>query len=78
MPKITIKSTTFLFILLVLTIISGFYFADFRETFTSSSEEKRGEGIGHTYAAPVDLPLTTNNTNNIGFGFGLSQIPTNM
>ena len=72
------KPIIFLFILLVLTIVSGFYFVDFRETFTSSSEEKRGEGIGDTYAAPVDLPLTTNNTNNVGFGFGLSQIPTNM
>ena len=74
MSKITIKSTTFLFILLVIIIISGFYFSDFKETFTSSSEKNRGNGIGDTYAAPLDLPLNTDNTR----FFGLSQIPTNM
>ena len=72
--NIRINNIIFLFILLVVTIISGFYFADFRETFTSSSEKNRGQGIGDTYAAPLDLPLNTNNTT----FFGLSQIPTNM
>jgi hypothetical protein len=72
--NIRINNITFLFILLVVTIISGFYFADFRETFTSSSEKNRGQGIGDTYAPPVDLPLNTDNTRL----FGLSQIPTNM
>ena len=72
------KPIIFLFILLVVTIASGFYFVSSNESFVSSSEKNRGEGIGDTYAAPVDLPLTTDNTNNIGFGFGLSQIPTNM
>jgi hypothetical protein len=74
MSKITTKSTTFLFILLVIIIISGFYFSDFKETFTSSSDKNRGQGIGDTYAAPLDLPLNTDNTR----FFGLSQIPTNM
>jgi len=74
MSKITTKSTTFLFILLVIIIISGFYFSDFKETFTSSSDKNRGQGIGDTYAAPLDLPVNTDNTR----FFGLSQIPTNM
>jgi hypothetical protein len=74
MSKTTMKSTIFLFILLVLIIISGFYFSNFKETFTSSSEKNRGQGIGDTYAAPLDLALNTDNTR----FFGLSQIPTNM
>jgi hypothetical protein len=68
------KSIIFLFILLVVTIISGFFFVDFKETFTSSSEKHRGQGIGDSYAPPVDMPLNTDNTR----FFGLSQIPTNM
>ena len=72
--NIRINNIVFLFILLVVIIISGFYFVDFRETFTSSSEEKRGQGIGDTYAPPLDLALNTDNTR----FFGLSQIPTNM
>jgi hypothetical protein len=68
------KPIIFLFILLVITIASGFYFADFRETFTSSSEEHKGKGIGDRYTAPIDSPLNTDNTRS----FGLSQIPTNM
>ena len=68
------KPIIFLFILLVVTIATGFYFADFRETFTSSSEEHKGNGIGDRYAPPLDLSLNTDNTR----FFGLSQIPTNM
>lgn len=68
------KSIIFLFILLVVTIISGIYFINFRESFTSSSEKNRGQGIGHSYAAPLDLSLNTDNTR----FFGMSQIPTNM
>ena len=68
------KPIIFLFILLVVTIATGFYFADFRETFTSSSEEHKGKGIGDRYAPPLDLSLNTDNTR----FFGLSQIPTNM
>jgi|688.fasta_scaffold1546453_1 hypothetical protein len=68
------KHIIFLFILLVVTIASGVYFINFRETFTSSSEEHRGKGIGDRYAAPLDLSLNTDNTR----FFGLSQIPTNM
>jgi hypothetical protein len=68
------KPIIFLFVLLVVTIASGVYFANFREAFTSSSEKNRGQGIGDSYVAPVDLPLNTDNTR----FFGLSQIPTNM
>lgn len=69
MSQITIKSAIFLFILLVVTVASGYYFADLIEGFTSSSEEKRGQGIGNSFAAPVDLPLNTDNTT----FFGMSQ-----
>jgi len=76
MSKFRIRNAIFLFILLVVTIISGMYFNQGLESFTSSSEQKRGQGIGDTYAAPVDLILNTDNTNTVGFG--MSQIPTNM
>ena len=60
-----------LFILLVVTIISGFYFVDFSsEGFTSSSEQARGRGIGNSFAAPLDLAINTDNTN-------VFDIPTN-
>lgn len=70
-----IRSIIFLFILLVVTITSGFYFSSIiHENFTSSSEKNRGQGIGDIFAAPLDLPLNTDNTR----FYGLSQIPTNM
>jgi hypothetical protein len=62
-----------LFILLVVTIISGFYFIDFNfssEGFTSSSEKSKGQGIGNSFAAPLDLAINTDNTN-------VFDIPTN-
>jgi len=69
------RAIVFLLILLVVTIVSGFYFRSIiHENFTSSSEKNRGQGIGDNYAAPLDLPLNTDNTR----FFGLSQIPTNM
>lgn len=68
------KVIGFLFILLVVTVASGVYFVDFIEPFISSSEKNRGQGIGDTFAAPVDSPLNTDNTR----FFGLSQISTNM
>lgn len=69
------KAILFLFILLVVTIISGVYFRSIiHENFTSSSEKNRGQGIGDHYVAPLDLPLNTDNTR----FYGLSQIPTNM
>lgn len=61
----------FLFILLVVTIISGFYFTNFTsEGFTSSSEKAKGRGIGDSFAAPLDLAINTDNTN-------VFDIPTN-
>jgi len=61
----------FLFILLVVTIISGFYLTYFSsEGFTSSSEKARGRGIGNSFAAPLDLAINTDNTN-------VFDIPTN-
>jgi hypothetical protein len=65
------KAIGFLFILLVVTIISGFYFADFIEPFISSSEKNRGQGIGNTFTAPVDSPLNTDNTKL--FGINLTE-----
>jgi len=65
------KVIGFLFILLVVTIISGFYFADFIEPFISSSEKNRGQGIGNTFTAPVDSPLNTDNTKL--FGINLTE-----
>jgi hypothetical protein len=60
----------FLFILLVITLISGFYFGDFTsESFISSSEKNKGQGIGNSFAAPLDLAINTNNSN-------LFDIPT--
>jgi hypothetical protein len=54
----------FLFILLVITLISGFYFGDFTpESFISSSEKNKGQGIGNSFAPPLDLAINTNNSN---------------
>jgi hypothetical protein len=58
-----IQAILFLFILLVVIVSSGFFFP-FVESFRSSSLTQRGEGIGDSFAAPLDLPL---NTDNISF-----------
>jgi hypothetical protein len=61
-----IQSILFLFILLVVIVSSGFFFSSvdfsFTEGFRSSSLTERGEGIGDSFAAPLDLPLNTDNT----------------
>ncbi len=61
-------SILFLFLLLVVTIFSGLLFSI--EPFRSSSPSNRGEGIGDSFAAPLDLPLNTDNSR-------LFVIPTN-
>jgi hypothetical protein len=58
-----IQYILFLFILLVVVLSSGIFFKDFLvEGFHSSSSTERGQGIGDSYAAPLDLPLNTDNT----------------
>ena len=56
-----IQSILFLFILLVVIVSSGFFFSSV-DGFRSSSLTERGEGIGDSFAAPLDLPLNTDNT----------------
>jgi hypothetical protein len=68
MKNSRIHDIIFLFLLLVVTILSGLLFSV--ESFRSSSPNNRGEGIGDVYAAPVDLPLNTNTSQ-------LFVIPTN-
>lgn len=63
-----IRNIIFLFLLLVATILSGLLFSV--ESFTSSSPNNRGQGIGDFFAAPVDMPLNTDNSR-------LFVIPTN-
>ena len=55
--------------LLVLIILSEFLLSNI-ETFRSSSPTNRGVGIGDIFAAPVDMPLNTDN-------YRLFVIPTN-
>ncbi len=57
-----VQAILFLFILLVVIVSSGFFFP-FIEGFRSSSLTQRGEGIGDSFAAPLDLSLNTDNTN---------------
>jgi hypothetical protein len=52
-----------LFILLVIIVSMSFGSKCVLESFRSSSPKSRGFGIGDRYAAPVDLPITTNSTN---------------
>jgi hypothetical protein len=54
--------------LLVVTILSGLLFSV--ESFTSSSPNNRGKGIGDIYTAPLDMSLNTDNSR-------LFVIPTN-
>ena len=68
MPMSKMNSILFLFLLLVVTILSGLLFSV--EPFRSSSPNNRGEGIGDSFAAPLDLPLNTDNSR-------LFVIPTN-
>jgi hypothetical protein len=63
-----IRNIIFLFLLLVVTISSGLLFSV--ESFRSSSPTNRGEGIGDSFAAPLDLRLNTDNSR-------LFVIPTN-
>jgi len=56
-----VQAIIFLFILLVVIVSSGFFFPSV-ESFRSSSLTQRGEGIGDSFAAPLDLPLNTDNT----------------
>jgi len=63
-----IRNIIFLFLLLVATILSGLLFSV--ESFTSSSPNNRGQGIGDFYTAPVDMSLNTDNSR-------LFVIPTN-
>jgi hypothetical protein len=58
------KGIILLFILLVVTILTGILFGDFLfvEGFHSSSATQKGKGIGDSYAAPLDLVLNTDNT----------------
>ena len=53
-------SNTGLFLLLVATILSGLLFTI--EPFTSSSPYNKGVGIGASFVAPLDLPLTTDSS----------------
>jgi hypothetical protein len=46
--------------LLVIIILSGFLFTI--EPFISSSPTHKGVGIGDSFAAPLDLPLNTDNS----------------
>ena len=63
-----IQYILFLFILLVVVLSSGIFFKDFLvEGFHSSSSTESGKGIGDSYAAPLDLPLNTDNTTFFGF-----------
>lgn len=63
-----IRNMIFLFLLLVVTISSGLLFSV--ESFRSSSPNNRGQGIGDSFAAPLDLSLNTDNSR-------LFVIPTN-
>jgi hypothetical protein len=63
-----IRNIIFLFLLLVVTISSGLLFSV--EPFRSSSPTNRGEGIGDSFAAPLDMSLNTDNSR-------LFIIPTN-
>jgi hypothetical protein len=63
-----IRNMIFLFLLLVVTISSGLLFSV--EPFRSSSSNNRGQGIGDSFAAPLDLSLNTDNSR-------LFVIPTN-
>ena len=63
-----IRNIIFLFLLLVATILSGLLFSV--ESFTSSSPNNRGKGIGDIYTAPLDMSLNTDNSR-------LFVIPTN-
>ena len=58
------KGIIFLFMLLVITILTGIIFGNFLfvEGFNSSSATQKGKGIGDSYAAPLDLVLNTDNT----------------
>ena len=55
------RSTFFLFILLVVALSIGLLLTN-TETFRSSSANNRGEGIGDFFAAPLDMPLNTDNS----------------
>jgi hypothetical protein len=68
MTNFKIRNIIFLFLLLVVTILSGLLFSV--EPFRSSSPNNRGEGIGDSFAASLDLPLNTDNSR-------LFVIPTN-
>lgn len=56
-----IQSILFLFVLLVVIVSSGLFFFPI-EGFHSSSPMAKGQGIGDSFAAPLDLPLNTDNT----------------
>jgi len=62
------RSIFFLFILLVAALSIGLLTNI--ESFRSSSPTNRGVGIGDIFAAPVDMPLNTDNSR-------LFVIPTN-
>lgn len=69
------RTILFLFLLLVVTILTSILFSNnFFENFRSSSPTARGVGIGDSYAAPLDLPLTTDNSR----FFEISEIPTTL
>ena len=55
-----IRNITFLFLLLVIIILSGFLFTT--EPFTSSSPYNKGVGIGDSFAAPLDMPINTDSS----------------
>jgi hypothetical protein len=90
-----IQATMFLFVVLVVTLSSGIFFKDLLiEGFRSSSETNKGQGIGDSHAAALDLPLTTDNVtsnffnknysinqnglDDLATSYGFPQIPTNL
>jgi hypothetical protein len=68
MNILRLRDIIFLFLLLVVTILSGLLFSV--ESFRSSSPNNRGQGIGDIYASPLDMSLNTDNSR-------LFVIPTN-
>ena len=67
-PMSKMRYIFFLFILLVVALSIGLM--SNIDTFRSSSPTNRGVGIGDIFAAPVDMPLNTDNSS-------LFVIPTN-
>ena len=73
-----VQAVLCLFILLVVTLSTSVFFI---EGFHSSSSKSKGQGIGDSYAAPLDLPLNTDNTTFSSNTYsvnenGLDDVPT--